>query len=413
MAVGIIAEYNPFHKGHLYQIQEVRKQFPEDPIIVVMSGDFVQRGGPALLSKWDRSAMALACGVDLIFELPLLYATQSAEIFAKGGISLLKSTGIVDHLVFGSESDDIDELVSTAIVLSEEKPRFQATLKKYLKQGQSFPKARSLAMEEFDMTLPKGSNDILGVEYIKQIIVQEANIAPHAIKRQGSSYHSLSTNEEFASASAIRQLMYSHRTHWHANPPLDQLHRHMPADTVKIMLQSPLSFDEDYFSLIRYFILRNFSDLPEIFDVKEGLEGLIYRSSLHATDLSHLLGAIKSKRYSMTRIRRILFNILLRIEKEAMREVLDTNDPPYLRILGFNERGRQCLNHIKKQSPAPLVNKPANFKPKNHFQQTLLSHQITAHNIYHMIRTPDTVLDSDYTHSPIYTTISLKKDNHL
>ena len=213
---GIIAEYNPFHKGHEYQITYTREHLGADYVIVAMSGDYVQRGTPALLPKHIRSEMALKCGADLVLELPVSVSTASAELFAKGGVQLLENLGVVDFLCFGSESGSVSELKSLAAILTEEPEEYKQVLKKHLSQGKTFPSARALALQEYTKTVSCDSlkhaeeillspNNILGIEYCKALLRVKSCIEPCTLKREGAGYHDTSLFNQNPSASAIRK----------------------------------------------------------------------------------------------------------------------------------------------------------------------------------------------------------------
>lgn len=398
MAIGIITEYNPFHNGHWHHIQSIRKRYPDVPVIAVMSGHFMQRGGPAICDKWTRAEIAVRHGIDLVLELPLLYASQSAEIFAMGAIRVLNATGCVDTVVFGSENNDIDWLIHTAHTLSERRNDFEYFLKTYLKEGHSFALARNKAASHLGITLPEYANDILGIEYIRQIITQKSTITPVCIPRIGTHYNSLNFGENLCSATAIRKHL-STSVPEHSLPLIRSF---IPQKAFSILTGKKMLFEEDFFENIRYTIIRNYSSLNDIFEIGEGLEHLIYSKALSCTSFVSLSESIKSKRYTMTRIRRILYNILLDIRKENMQEILSSEELPYLRVLAFNDTGRICLKNIKIQSAAPLVNKVASFAPNNTLQKILFEHDLRATQIYHLRTDLSASLNMDYISSPRY-----------
>lgn len=411
MAVGIIAEYNPFHNGHHYHLQQIRRQFGKMPCIAVMSGSFVQRGGAALLDKWLRTQMALCNGVDLVLELPVLYASQSAEIFAKGAICLLHNTGIVNHLIFGSESADIDRLKQTAQFLTSENEAFQILLRNHLHSGSSYALARSQALQTLGIFAGDQANDILGIEYIKQLFLQKSLIRPHTILRKGSSYNSLIAEDYCCSATAIRHRVSNCSCPEQADALHAFLDDFMPRPCADILKANQTVSDEDFYPLIRYAILQGKDHIKDIFDVNEGLEHRIYRFTLSSSCLAELIENIKSKRYTVTRIRRILFNILLGITKEVMQEVIQSSELPYLRILGFNEKGRESLKEIKKLSTSPLINKVSHFRPQNDLQKLLLRFDTLSTDIYHLVRSCDHRLNCDQTTSPIYFKVCQQEES--
>lgn len=395
MAIGIITEYNPFHNGHLLHIRTIKERFGNEPIIAVMSGHFVQRGGPALCDKWSRAEVAVRCGADLVLELPVLYASQSAEIFAKGSISILKATGIVQHLVFGSETNNIDNLSHTAHMLLHHQKSLNETLQYYLRQGFSFASARSKAALQLNILLPEKSNDILGIEYIKQILLQQATIIPHSILRKNSSYHSTDKVGDICSATAVRHALFRE-----SPESLQEIRPFVPEPMLWTIQNTKNISEEDFFDMIRYIVIRDSSSLHDTFEVREGLEHSVYSAALSASSLDHLMQRLKSKRYTMTKIRRMLFNILLDIRKSSMRELLALEELPYLRVLAFNDIGRQCLKKIKHQ--ADIVNKASSFVPQNRLQEILWHHDLRATQIYYLKYHPSESAFADYIISPKY-----------
>lgn len=360
--LGIIVEYNPFHNGHLYHLQTSKKLTKCDYTIAVMSGNFVQRGEPAIVDKWKRTMMALKAGVDLVIELPVVYATSTAENFAYGAVKLLDSLKIVDYISFGSEKGDLNELTKIAEILLEEPIYYRKALKEYLKSGITFAKARELALQkvinnnEIEKIL-QTSNNILAIEYLKSLKKIGSSIAPFTIKRKGSLYTSLELKEEFASASSIRKHIFE--------KGLEGLEKYIPDFTKEILQssfvkkQGPISLEE--FSNILIYLLRNHIPLNHIFDVSEGLENKIYKASYKTNNVEELIKLVKSKRYTESRIRHILIHLLLNIDKQIFKEF---DGPNYIRVLGFNEKGKEMLREIKKKSPLPIITKVSQYKIK-------------------------------------------------
>lgn len=360
--LGIIVEYNPFHNGHLYHLQTSKKLTKCDYTIAVMSGNFVQRGEPAIVDKWKRTMMALKAGVDLVIELPVVYATSTAENFAYGAVKLLDSLKIVDYISFGSEKGDLNELTKIAEILLEEPIYYRKALKEYLKIGITFAKARELALQkvinnnEIEKIL-QTSNNILAIEYLKSLKKIGSSIAPFTIKRKGSLYTSLELKGEFASASSIRKHIFENG--------LEGLEKYIPDFTKEILQnsfekkQGPISLEE--FSNILIYLLRNHIPLNHIFDVSEGLENKIYKASYKTNNVEELTKLVKSKRYTESRIRHILIHLLLNIDKQIFKEF---DGPNYIRVLGFNEKGKEMLREIKKKSPLPIITKVSQYKIK-------------------------------------------------
>ncbi|HSN65855.1 MAG TPA: nucleotidyltransferase, partial [Fusibacter sp.] len=358
--IGIVSEYNPFHNGHAYQVQKSIQDLDADGVIAIMSGNFVQRGFPAIQDKWLRAEMAVKAGVNLVIELPTYYATSSAENFAKGAVSLLDATGVVTHLSFGSEFDDLDCLNQIADALINPKQVFEDTLRSALDKGLSYPSARDIALntampELSEMINLNQSNVILGIEYLKALKQLDSSIKPFLVKRMGKGYHDLGLDivEEapYVSASAIREAYF-------ASGDLSthklNLEAYMPKEAAKAMLDSPYCAVriEDFEKLILYELRKSTpAALSKLREVSEGLENKLSDASLKSTDYAQLLDAIKSKRYAMTRINRILLNVLLGIEQESF----DLQTHGYLRVLAFDATGQKIIRAIKKNGYLPLI----------------------------------------------------------
>ena len=335
--VGLVVEYNPFHNGHLYHIQEIDKLFEDNIKIAVMSGDFVQRGEPSLLNKFEKTKVALSHRIDIVIELPAFYSCQSAEIFARGSVNILDKLSC-SHIVFGSESNDLDKLKRIATIsLTKE---FELSLKEFLAEGFSYPTAFSKAL--FDEKL--GSNDILALEYLKAIKVLNSKIIPHSIKREKVGYYD-DEKENFASASYIRKKILS--------LDKDKINLSFAKDLVP-----KFSFDtleknffylislENFYDLIRYEILKNKEDLKNIQDMEVGLENRLYESALKNLDFNCFFNEILSKRLTISRLQRILLHILLGLTKDVTNNTKFSI--PFVKILGFSKKGQEYLNFLKK-----------------------------------------------------------------
>ncbi|MDI3501700.1 MAG: hypothetical protein PWP22_1471, partial [Thermoanaerobacter sp.] len=315
-----------------------------------------------IVDKWKRTQMALKAGIDLVIELPVVYATSTAENFAYGAVKLLDSLKIVDCISFGSEKGDLNELTKIAEILLEEPIYYRKALKEYLKSGITFAKARELALQkvinnnEIEKIL-QTSNNILAIEYLKSLKKIGSSITPFTIKRKGSLYTSLELKGEFASASSIRKHIFE--------KGLEGLEKYIPDFTKEILQssfekkQGPVSLEE--FSNILIYLLRNHIPLNHIFDVSEGLENKIYKASYKTNNVEELMKLVKSKRYTESRIRHILIHLLLNIDKQIFKEF---DGPNYIRVLGFNEKGKEMLREIKKKSPLPIITKVSQYKEK-------------------------------------------------
>lgn len=363
---GIIVEYNPLHKGHLFHINKTKELTNCDILIAVMSGNFNQRGIPSVLDKWTKTKLALENGVDIVLELPAVYALASAEFFANGAVSLLNSLGVVDDLCFGSESGDINLLDTIAEVLVHEPLEYKNSLKFHLNKGILFPKARSLALLDYLSTRTNynaedlvvqlnSSNNILGIEYIKSLKRLNSTITPYTLKREGGSYNSSDLNNIFSSATSIRKTLKT-------NSDLSEIKNHVPPRVYEEFItllneDYTFPFDDMMYSSIRYKALtsRNnyFKNLP---DVSEGLHNKILSSLKESLTYEQCISSIKSKRYTYTRISRILCQYYLDFYNY---DILNMRKAPcpYARILGFTQRGSLGLKSMKNNCTIPLYAK--------------------------------------------------------
>lgn len=405
---GIIAEYNPFHTGHNYQIDYVRGTLGADYVVIAMSGDFVQRGTPALLSKYVRAEMALRAGADLVLELPVSCATASAELFARGGVQLLDGLGVVDTLCFGSECGDTEILRKLAEILVEEPEDFKNVLRRNLREGMTFPKARSLALgevlpenesEKYQQVL-SSPNNILGIEYCKALLREKSMIVPAAIKREGNDYHENSlAPDSFPSASAIRSAVIQAAsgntlatdttesapvqavlsTHHRQTAPgansaadfsptvdfntaaLTNLTRNfLPAACQELfydaVCRNAFLLENDLDSLYRYCLLQEKEEsLCTYLDMSHSLARRILSCRDQYETFSQFADLLKTREITRTRIQRALLHMLLHIQK-APEQI------PYARVLGFRKSSSALLGEIKKRGRIPLLTKLANAK---------------------------------------------------
>jgi len=410
--VGIIAEYNPFHNGHKYHIEQAKKITGADAVIVVMSGNFVQRGEPAIINKWKRAESALNHGADLIIELPTYYALSSAEMFAYGSISLLDLLG-VDTVVFGSEHGEIEPFYRLASYLNALETDHIEALQKLMKDGHPFATARSLLMKKLydlskeDELLLNSPNNILGVEYVKSLLKLKSTVKADTIKRKGSHYHSTNIDEQIASATAIRQFLLEKTTHHTSLSPDDWTHlnRQVPENTFKHLQDSSFANSDSVFPLLRYkLMVSNSNDLASIHDVREGIENKILKSFGHATSYNDLVTKCKSKRYTYTRLSRILMKILLGIQHEDIGYIKHEKRPEYARILGFTNVGSKYLKQSRKNEDVQLITNLKNVKSPSVFSQKMLATDILATNIYSEFD-PDIRFGEDHYHQPCVVSI--------
>lgn len=335
--IGVVAEYNPFHNGHLYHLNKIKELYPNCTIIVVLSGHFMQRGEPSIINKWDKTEIALHYGADLVIELPFPFATQSADLFAKGAIQILKHLK-VDTLVFGSESNDLEQLIKYANIDLNN----NHNIKQYLDSGFSYAKAIAEYINDTNGKSFSTPNDILGIAYIRAITEEHAHIKPITIKRTVD-YHNLELNNDTASASSIRKALAEGKDVSH----------YVPTKTQEKLINN-LCFGEDYFKFLKYKILSCIDKLDTFQTVDEGLENKIKKEIIYALSLEDLIMRVKTKRYTYNKIRRMFTHILVDFTKE---EASKHKNITYLRVLGFNDNGQKYLNMIKKELNIPLITK--------------------------------------------------------
>lgn len=366
--VGIIAEYNPFHNGHLFHLQAAKENCDARFTVCVLSGHFLQRGEPALFDKWSRAAMAVAAGADIVFELPWVYACRSAGIFARGGVELLAATGIVTHLCFGSEQGSIRQLKEIALLLAAEPTVFRTLLQDQLQLGKSFPAARFAALREYGrLAEPAGlqlapevlayPNNTLGIEYLIALEKLGNPLVPVTIKRCTANYHDQHIAGPIASASAIRHLLA-------VRGLSAELRQVIPSPVAQIMQncavqeQGPVFFAAFTRMVLACLRRAPLEELALIHDVNEGLEYKLKETANTASSLEDLLTALKSKRYTRTRLQRILIYCLLNFQKHTA-EALAEAGPQYLRVLAFSEQGQILLKQMRKSTHLPIIHRPA------------------------------------------------------
>ena len=336
--VGLIVEYNPFHNGHLHHIQEIDRLFEDNIKIAVMSGDYVQRGEPSLINKFEKTKIALSQGIDIVIELPIFYSSQSGEIFAKGSVNLLNQLSC-SHIVFGSESNDLDKLKKIATIsLTKE---FELSLKEFLAEGFSYPTAFSKAL--FNEKL--GSNDILALEYLKAIKTINSKIEACCVKREKTGYYD-DEKDNFASATYIRKVLLD--TNEKKETKLNKIKNLVPEFSYKILEENFGVFSclSDFYDLIKYNIIKNYSELKNIQDLEVGLENRLYKYSLENLSFEDFFNEILTKRITISRLQRILLHSLFGLTKTITEKI--KNKVPFVKILGFSERGQEYLNYLKK-----------------------------------------------------------------
>ena len=401
MVLGIVAEYNPFHNGHLYHLLKSKEEVKADSVIAVIGGNFTQRGEPSLLDKWCKAEMALANGADLVIELPVLYSISSAENFADGAIKILNSLKIVDSVSFGTESENLNKLNIIANTLYKEPKEYKDLLYSFLKDGKSYPKAREQALVKYlkdseYASILSSPNNILGIEYLKALKKYSSKITPINLQRIEVGHLSKDYSSEFASATAVRNLVYSNR--------IKDVKSYIPPASYTILTEELKAghFVKDisrYENIIIY-NLRNMpvekiADLP---DVSEGLEHLIKKAANSCNTIEEFINIVKTKRYTETRIRRILLYSLLKITKKDM--AISKKTIPYIRVLGWNEKGKFLISKIISANPRiNVITSVKKFEDinMNRNLKTMLDKDILATNIYTLGYSHDSCGNLDYT----------------
>jgi predicted nucleotidyltransferase len=437
--LGIITEYNPFHNGHLYHLFKAKEITSVDYVIAIMSGNFLQRGEPAIINKWARTKMALNAGVDLIIELPFVFSTQDANGFAFGAVKLLDSLQIIDYLCFGCETDNLDTLYSISNFLLVEPQQYKELIVHNSKNGYEFPKARSQALCEYHRIfgidglkkispselskLLKYPNNILALEYIKHLLNLKSKIKPVAIKRMGASYHQKNITGNISSATSIRNEILNNLSSPKTDlfmlndkikstiPPsgFSVLERELREGRGPIILDS---YRQYILATLRRMSLENTS---RIHGVTEGLENRIKKASLKSYTVEQLINSIKTRRYTRTKIQRIILHLMMNLSKKDVK-IFNRCGPLYARVLGFSKKGKTLLRTIKKNSSTPLISKLSNYLRQTISEENnnvlniltkMLDYDILATDIYVLgnEKAEDRVARLDFTHK-----IVIKKD---
>ena len=380
--VGIIAEYNPFHNGHLYHIEKVKEMFPDSPIILVLGGNFTERGDVSILDKWEKTAIAIKNGIDLVVELPFPFSCASADIFAKGSIDILNHLRVTD-LVFGSESDDIEgikKLVETEL----SNPDFDNLVQVYLRMGYNYPTSLSKALEDITGDCFKLPNDILGISYVKAIYSNNYKITPHTIKRTND-YHSKELdNMSINSATSIREALLNNK----------DIKESVPSITYSYLKDKKIPKLDDYFNLLKYKII-SCNDLTIYNLVDSGIATKLKKEILNSYSFDELINKVKSKNLTYSRLSRTLIYILCDYTKDMAKEFKDIK---YIRLLGFSNKGRDYLNKIKKAVDVPIISKFTREKDK------MLEYEYKITKIYSLVFDKDkakSLIEAYYKMKPI------------
>ncbi len=357
--VGLITEYNPFHNGHLHHLQESLRVTGADASVAVMSGHFLQRGEPALVDKWVRTEMALAAGVDLVLELPLPFSCNSAPHFAMGAVQTLDALGVVDALCFGSEAGDVGSLQEVAQLLVDRSATIEAGTRERLRSGISYPIARAEVMKELypglSQELLASPNNILGIEYLKAMRVTGSRMTAFTIPRLGAGYHSTDVSGHIASATGIRKLIAE-------EGDIDSLLPPVCRGILKEALEEGQSLDHGrLFDSLQAFLLQEMKGLRAIYQIADGLDKRLVDAAMTSMNYAELVGKIKSRQWTLTRIQRLLSYVLLQLSSDEMNDYL-RQGPMYLRLLGSTEKGREVLSRARTRRALPMISDPARAK---------------------------------------------------
>lgn len=405
---GVITEYNPFHNGHKYQLDRIREITEADYIVVAMSGNFVQRGLPSICDKYCRTNMALINGADLVLEIPVVWATASAEYFANAGVRLLNSTGCLDYLCFGAENDMLSDFIKYANLLNNEDDSVREKILNFHKNGLTYPAARKNAYKETNclnfseefwqsVSMP---NNTLAIEYLRALNNINSDAMPILIPRAGAGYHDTSIDSPLASATAIRQSLIS---------DVDAVYSALPVEVVKLLIQYEKEYGfvhpDEISQLLSYRLLCDKeSGFEEYADVTESLSASISKKIYSFDNFMNFATMLKSKNYTHTRITRALIHILLQIKKTDYDNALSCDYVPYMRVLGFKKSASELLHTIKKEAAHPLITKLADASSiLNKNEIKILSHDILSSDIYNrlIIAHRKNVPANEFIHGPV------------
>ena len=406
--VGVIAEYNPFHNGHYYHLQKAKEEAGAEYCVAVISGNFTQRGETSIVNKWMKAYMAICGGADLVIELPTVYSISSAENFASGAIKILDSLKIVDSFAFGAEADDLATLNNIANVLYEEPRPYVSILNHELKKGVSYPTARENALMMYLNDIKRyanilnSPNNILAIEYLKALKNQKSRLEPIMIKRRKVYYNDDRIVDDFASSTAIRKLLRRRE--------YEDLRKVIPRSTYQILAKEISDghlilglekYEKEIIYTLRRMSVEQIADLP---DVSEGLEHAIKNAANNCNDINELIETIKSKRYTQTRIQRILLYAILGINKRMMEN--SRKITPYARVLGFTQSGKALLSEIAKANPKiEMITSVNKYIEQSNNKQLLemLKTDIFATDVYTLGYDCDSKSNLDFTNNMIIT----------
>ena len=362
--VGVVAEYNPFHNGHIYHLEKVKKLFPDSYIILVMAGNFTQRADLSVINKWDKTKLALDYNIDLVIELPFNISTSSADIYAKGAIDILNKLKC-DYLVFGSETNDID-LFYELVNITKNNKTYQSKIKAYLKEGYNYPKSCSLSLKDISGKVIDKPNDVLALEYVRSIVNSKSSIKPISIKRTND-YLDERINKNITSATSIRKNLNKKRL----------IKKTLPKKSLDLIRDIKL---DDLYNYLKYQIMVN-NNLENILDIDTGIKNKLLKEINTCSNINDLILKVKSKRYSYNRIKRMLLHIITNTKKDYNTNV------NYIRVLGLNNNGKKVLKDVKKGIDIPIITK---FKKE---YENLFYDDIKASKVYSLVSNYDINLE--------------------
>ena len=379
---GLITEYNPFHNGHLFHLKKARETAGADYTAVVMSGSFVQRGAPAVFDKYSRTRAALLSGADLVFEMPAPFSTASAREFASYAVALFTALGAVDSICFGSECGEIEPILRAARLLNEESEPFKKRLQDFLKEGKTFPEARSAALAEEgaeEAKLLSSPNNILGVEYCQAVLRQRSPLSCFTIKREGNGYHDPSLDGVLGSALAVRQALQS-------GTDVQALRFLLPDPSFDSVCRSIPVFLDDFSGLLNYRLLTE--QEPERYaEIRPELAARIKKLAPGFASFDQRIKELKSRQLTYTGVSRGLIHLILGIEQRQMDLFKEAGFAPYARILGFRKSAAPLLRRIKENSSIPVISKLAGAEKRlDPAGAAMLACEIQSSHLYQNVR---------------------------
>ena len=401
--IGIVSEYNPFHNGHKFHLELSKKLCEAEYSITIMSGNFLQRGEPALFDKWTRAKMAVLNGIDLVIELPVVYSCQVAELFALGAVKILNSLGIIDYLCFGSENGGIEDLYNISNILLNEPEEIKQEVKDKMSWGMTYSKAIGDTYKDHYGDILSYPNNVLGIEYIKSIILLNSSIKPVTTKRLMNNYSDKNFTGSISSATAIREELRRRGL-------TPEIRKATPQKSWSVMQNNiengrgPI-FWENFSDILLYELrkssVKSMRYLPE---VKEGIEFRLKKSGIHSTSFEEIITMLKTKRYTRTSLQRTLCHMLISMNKEDLNYAKLPETPAYIRILAFNNKGRELLREINSNTNYEIINKPANFKSQSPYLNRMFSLDTISTDTYNLGYTNEShkKAGDDYRTSPFF-----------